>query len=145
MEIKEDTSYGIIPVVKEGEKWRVLLIKQYSHIGNNTYWGFPKGHVEEGEAPRQTAVRELREETNMEVGFFEETSFNNEYSFIFNGVKITKKVIFFIGFVKEIYFKVDTKEVKEAKWFNLDEAMERLDYKNTKEMFANVIKYIKAL
>ena len=40
---------------------RFLLIKDsYRH------WGFPKGHLEEGETPAQAALRETAEETGLE-------------------------------------------------------------------------------
>src|ERR1019366_6443348 len=40
---------------------RFLLIKDsYQH------WGFPKGHLEDGESPVVAAVRETREETGLE-------------------------------------------------------------------------------
>ncbi|WP_456411940.1 NUDIX hydrolase [Oceanithermus sp.] len=38
----------------------VLLIRD-----RNGYWVFPKGHVEPGEAPLQTALREVAEETGV--------------------------------------------------------------------------------
>ena len=40
----------------------VLLIRD-----KNGYWVFPKGHVEAGESPEQTAVREVAEETGIEA------------------------------------------------------------------------------
>lgn len=39
---------------------RVLLVRYRSGA-----WAFPKGHLEAGETPEQTAVREVREETGV--------------------------------------------------------------------------------
>ncbi|WP_293173184.1 NUDIX hydrolase [Oceanithermus sp.] len=40
----------------------VLLIRD-----RNGYWVFPKGHVEPGEAPLETALREVAEETGVQA------------------------------------------------------------------------------
>ena len=68
MEKTTDVSYGVIPIRQVGDTWEVFLIHQFSNIGNNSYWVFPKGHPEAGETPEQTAKRELIEETGMTVG-----------------------------------------------------------------------------
>ena len=46
-------------VIEDG---KVLLIQQ-----RNGHWGFPKGHVEADETERNAAIRETKEETNIEV------------------------------------------------------------------------------
>jgi ADP-ribose pyrophosphatase YjhB (NUDIX family) len=54
----EEKSCGCIII----ENRKVLLIKQTSGI-----WGFPKGHVEHDETEEETAKREVKEETNIDV------------------------------------------------------------------------------
>ena len=44
---------------REGDAWRYLLLRVYS------YWDFPKGIVEPGEDPHETARREVEEETGL--------------------------------------------------------------------------------
>lgn len=52
-------SAGVVPVrVVDGET-RFLLLRCFG------YWDFPKGEVEAGEDPLETAVREVREETDL--------------------------------------------------------------------------------
>ena len=66
MNSKTDESFGVIPVYKNEEgKFEILVIHQYSHIGDNSYWVFPKGHSEKGEIETETALRELKEETDI--------------------------------------------------------------------------------
>lgn len=50
---------GIIVVRRVAEGWRYLLLRAYN------YWDFPKGEVEEGETPLETALREVEEETGL--------------------------------------------------------------------------------
>jgi 8-oxo-dGTP diphosphatase len=57
--IRREFSAGGV-VIKD--KREVLLIKNPSNI-----WTFPKGHIEKGETREQAAVREVKEETNVDA------------------------------------------------------------------------------
>ena len=61
-----------LPVVREysagglvfDERGRVAIIARHSRSGH-LEWCLPKGHIEKGETPQQTAVREVHEETGI--------------------------------------------------------------------------------
>lgn len=60
--VHETTSGGIVfRRNEETDIVEVLLIKDAKNR-----WTIPKGHVEEGEEPKQTAEREIREETGLQ-------------------------------------------------------------------------------
>lgn len=61
---KKTTSCGGLVWRLHENKVQVLLIKQFAHKDR---WGIPKGHVDEGESLEECAVREIREETGVEV------------------------------------------------------------------------------
>jgi 8-oxo-dGTP pyrophosphatase MutT (NUDIX family) len=52
-------SAGVIVIRRAKGVWRYLLLRAYN------YWDFPKGIVEKGEDPLQTALREVAEETGL--------------------------------------------------------------------------------
>lgn len=52
-------SAGIVIVRKEGKEWKYLFLRAYRN------WDFPKGVVESGEDPLQTALREAEEEAGI--------------------------------------------------------------------------------
>ena len=58
-------SCGIVLVLDEPPDCRTLLLRAWHH------WDFPKGILESGEAPLQTAVRELGEETGISDASFD--------------------------------------------------------------------------
>jgi bis(5'-nucleosidyl)-tetraphosphatase len=143
MATKTDISYGVVPIHRTEIGWEVFLINQYSKIGNNTYWILPKGHAEAGESPKEAALRELKEETGMTPEkLFDTPTFELQYTFTFAGDQIEKKVVFFIGIVPEQPITLDPIEVREAGWFLFVDAVDRLDYNETKEVFLRAREYI---
>jgi 8-oxo-dGTP diphosphatase len=46
---------------------KVLLIQHSSHTGEWSHWLFPGGGMELGETPEQCIIREMKEETNLDV------------------------------------------------------------------------------
>lgn len=64
-----------VAVLKEG---KVLLIRR----GDDGLWDVPGGGSESGEAPEDTARRELREETGLRVGILKSLGvFQHQYSY----------------------------------------------------------------
>jgi 8-oxo-dGTP pyrophosphatase MutT (NUDIX family) len=57
--VREPTAGGIIFRIKGGET-EFLLIQDAKYR-----WTIPKGHIESGESPKETAVREIAEETGL--------------------------------------------------------------------------------
>ena len=58
-----EKSCGAIVYRKHHGNTEILLIK---HI-NSGHWSFPKGHMEQGESETETALREIKEETGLDV------------------------------------------------------------------------------
>ncbi len=56
----EKLSCGIAISRETESGWKTLMLRAFRH------WDFPKGLCEEGEEPKQAAIRELREETGIE-------------------------------------------------------------------------------
>ena len=102
-------------------------------------WVLPKGNIDPGESPAETALREVREETGVEGRLLEKLG-DVRYVYTWHGERIFKVVSFFllragrgrIGAIDEA-MRV---EVAEARWLALDEAPELLAYGGEREMAA---------
>ncbi len=103
----------------------ILLIK---HIKSG-YWSFPKGHVEDGESEEQTAIREIKEETNIDVvidtGFREVVTYSPRR-------ESTKDVVYFVAKAKSFDFVPQEDEISEIRWIEIDQAHNFLYYDNDK-------------
>lgn len=113
---KKEHSYGIIALRYLG-KWEVLLIRH-----KKGHWAFPKGHPNQGEKPYETAVRELKEETNLSIKrlLFEETITEN-YCFTRKRDHIDKTVSYYLAEV-EGEILLQKQEVIDYQWLALKKA-----------------------
>ncbi|MEI8124705.1 MAG: NUDIX domain-containing protein [Parachlamydiaceae bacterium] len=136
---KHEISYGIIPLcLMEGE-WHALLVQHAS----SKYWGFPKGHPETDEDPRTAAIRELKEETNLDViRFFSTPPLEERYEFFHKSVKIKKKVVLFVAEVEGNLIHQE-EEVSGAEWIPASKVCDKLTYSNSKETFQKALRAIK--
>lgn len=135
--MRYDLSYGIIPLKKLKGEWQVCLVQL--HAG---HWGFPKGHPEKEESPKQAAARELLEETGLEVDeLLSEETLEEQYFFTFQREKISKKVIYYLATVKG-HIKLQPEEIADCRWFNLKEALLICTYPATKKICQQIIELI---
>lgn len=126
--MKYEKSCGAI-VVDDG---KVLLVKH-----NAGHWDFPKGHVEEGETEIETAIREVKEETNIDIKIEKENKYISEYSPKEN---VMKTVIYFIGEKVGGEDKPQIEEVSDVEWIDVNKAVERITHQRSKEIMMQVIK-----
>lgn len=127
--MQKDSSFGIIPLKKEGESWKVFLVRHYAG-----HWGFPKGHKEGDETPEAAAIRELKEETGLEiVQFIPQEPLIEHYTFYHNHLKIVKTVTYFQAEVQgEILLQSD--ELSDGKWVSLETAEQHVTFEEAKKM-----------
>jgi len=129
----KEYSYGIIPLQMQGDDWKVLLIQHE----RAKYWGFPKGHAEQGESPKEAAVRELREETNLEiVHFFSEFPQEEHYQYTFRGQLVFKTVSLFTAEVKGD-LQLQEEEVSGGVWCTFEQALSKLTYEIDRDALRN--------
>jgi 8-oxo-dGTP pyrophosphatase MutT (NUDIX family) len=101
-------------------------------------WALPKGNLDPGESPAETAVREVREETGVEGRLVEKLG-DVKYTYTRrSGLRVFKIVSFYlltagagrIGAIDEA-MRI---EVAEARWLPLDEAPRLLAYGGERQM-----------
>lgn len=135
MRVIVEHSFGIIPLKQEGDVWKVLLIL---HQGGR-HWAFPKGHGNEGETPQQSAIRELKEETGLDIEkLLQDKPLQENYRFHRKHEIVSKSVQYFPALVTGD-LKLQKEEIKDAKWVLLKEASYHLTFKEAKSMCKELI------
>ncbi|MDL2225526.1 NUDIX domain-containing protein [Eubacteriales bacterium OttesenSCG-928-M02] len=128
--MKREKSCGA--VIVKGEK--VLLIR---HIAG--HWGFPKGHMEPGETERETALREIGEETGLTVTLAEGFRYVVNYS---PAKDVEKEVVYFFATPTGGAEKMQESELQEMAWFSFSEAEEILTFLNDKNILAAALAFL---
>lgn len=131
--------YGFIVVFKK-EQNIFLILERMERKGD---WTFPKGHIEVGEIPKETALRELEEETGIkEIDILDLPLIHEEYEIINHGEKRLKINDYFIGFVKEENVIIEKEEIQSYKWASYEEAMDSFEHERRKQSLKEAKKYL---
>ena len=134
--MEQEKSCGAVIFRKHHGNTELLLIKHT----NGGHWSFPKGHVEPGETEAQTALREVREETGLEVQI--DTSFREVVSYSPRKDTI-KNVVYFLAWVKYKEIRPQPEEVSQVKWVEISLAPKWLNYDNDRQLVSRVKAIIK--
>src|SRR5690606_17693151 len=96
-------------------------------------WGFPKGHLEEGETPAEAALRETTEETGLTDLVLQGPIRIIDWHFRFRGRHIHKYCHFFLLESRDGDAVPQADEgITACRWCALDEALDTLSYDNAR-------------
>ena len=139
MNSKVDFAAGGIVLIDN----KVLLVKnrlrkEYNEYYDSGFWGFPKGHMEEGESPLKAAEREVFEETGFKVKSISEKPIAESRYTIEYGGPIEKTVWFYEMEVIEGFVKEPDEEIEEIAIVSEEKGLELLTYDEDKK----ILKYV---
>ena len=129
--MEKEKSCGAIVINKNN---KILLVHH-----NAGHWDFPKGHIENRETEEQTAIREVKEETNIDIIINNKYRYTTSYSPKEN---VMKEVVYFLAQNIDEDKKPQLEEVSEVKWFTFEEAINTITYENSKEILNKLKKDI---
>lgn len=133
----DEISSGFIVFYVENNKVYYLLLRHKS------YWGFPKGKIEENEDELESAIRELYEETGIsDIEIYKDFRKEIYYNYYLNKKFIRKKLILFLAGSKTKRFCI-SEEHSAGGWFEFEEALKLVKYENNKNVLISANEYIK--
>lgn len=157
---REFSSGGIVVRQRQG-KWFMAAIEPSGRRSNRKQSGperdgagrpvlaLPKGIIDPGETPEQTAVREVREETGLNAEVLTKLG-DSKYVYVRawgDGARVFKVVSFYLlryrsGKLGNL--PAETRhEVARTLWIPLEEARRRLTYKGDRDMASAALEFLR--
>lgn len=130
-----ERSCGAVVLDETGGNKKILLIKNK----RSAHWGFPKGHIEAGESEKETAVRETKEETGLDIDIIDGFSCKSEYTI--QG-RVEKAVVIFLARAKNTEVVKQEEEIDEYIWVDFNSAFKMLKFENDRNILMKAKEYI---
>ncbi len=126
--VREEVSAGGIVFRRDGARTFFLLIRDpYRN------WGFPKGHLEDGEEPASAALREVAEETGLDGLELRAAVETIDWTFRFRGRKIHKVCHFFLMETAQRRTVPQQAEgITACRWASYEQATKMIAYDNAR-------------
>ena len=138
MNLKVDFAAGGIVI----DSNKILLVKnrKSEYVDDpKSFWGFPKGHMEDGETPKDAAKREVEEETGFIVELTNEKPLaESRYEILVNKETVKKTVWFFKMQIVKAFDSEPDDEIEEVALVDYEIAKNLLTHDEDKK----ILKYV---
>ena len=135
--MKEERSYGAVVFTRAAGETRYVIVENL----RGGHYGFPKGHIEEGESERETALREIFEETALAVHLID--GFRREERYALPGGKTEKAVVYFLAEFEGQQPKAQENEIGAVALLPLDKALSLLTFESARRVLSAADGFIK--
>lgn len=135
-----EKSCGALVLRRDEDDGKLYILMIRHKAGGHR--SFPKGHMERGETEYMTAVREVFEETAVQIRIdidFRETVRYHPLP------GISKEVVYFLTETKQKNIHPRQGEIAQVEWVPVDQAEESLTHENDRTVFRAAMKKLKEL
>lgn len=137
--VREPTAGGVVFRRNEKQEIEILLIQDAKDR-----WTIPKGHIEEGEISKQTAEREVGEETGLKkvrvLNWLGKINFRYRRT---NSLVLMTTEIFLIQALGDTNDITPEDWMNGIKWFSASEALDKIEYEDIQKLILLALKRIR--
>ena len=126
--MKLEKSCGAVVFTKDSGNIQYVIIRSREGV-----CGFPKGHMEGTESEPETALREIREETGLNVTLIDGFRREISYRFTWKGKTIEKNVVYFLAEYSHQTPIPQEAELQGIDLMTFDRAIAALPFENAKQ------------
>lgn len=134
---RNEVSAGGVVYRGEDDAIEIALAARRTRRGDLA-WGLAKGAIEPGETEEQAAVREVLEETGLEVDVESDLG-DIRYFYVWEGVRVRKRVHFFLMRMTGGDVEDHDAEMEDVRWFPLSSAVKRAAYRGEREVIERAV------
>ena len=106
------------------------------------YYGFPKGHMEAGESEKQTALREVYEETGLTVHILDDFRYVDAYM-IPKKPGVMKQVVYFVAEYENQKLRHQPEELQGITLMSFEEALDAFQWESSKKILKEVADFLR--
>ncbi len=125
-------------VLRRSDHGPQLVLGRRRHDGRRVIWSLPKGTPSGDETPEQTAVREVREETGLQVRIVDSIG-DIHYRFVRDGRRIDKTVHYYLMEATGGDLADHDHEFEDVRWFEVAEAEALLRFPTERDILARAL------
>lgn len=114
-------------IILRNKKTKEIILTRFNRV-----YFLPGGKIEDKEKVLNTIIREVKEETNIDIHIIEEYRYESHYSPKEN---VEKTVVFFLAKNKSEKLEKQDAEIANIGWFSYKEALDIITYDNAKELY----------
>jgi 8-oxo-dGTP pyrophosphatase MutT (NUDIX family) len=131
-----EKSCGAVIFTRINNEIKYLLIRNLAGI-----YGFPKGHVEQGETEEQTALREVFEEVGLAVKLVSGFRCEDEHPIPEKG-NTMKQIVYFLGEYSNQEFTYQKEELTDALLTDYETAMTLFQFDSSKRILTEANNFL---
>ena len=125
-------------MIRRTEQGPELVLGRRRSEGDRAIWSLPKGTPDGDETPEETAVREVNEETGLEVRILDAVG-DIRYRFVRDGYRIDKIVHYYLMEPVGGDLADHDHEFEEVRWFALGEAEAVMRFPTERDILARAL------
>lgn len=142
--MKREFSAGGIIFQEGANDLQFLLARNQSMTRPEVdYWGFPKGHLEEGESSEKAALREVEEETGVKAEIIKKIG---QSKYIYTSEKEVEKIFKIVTLFLMKYLSGEARpqdgEISEVIWLPENQVTDKLSFSEDRKLFKKALEIL---